>query len=124
VERVFEWPGETETLHVSIDVLAGIRQHVILEIVHNDEVIVNRIVDSPNAFIPVHSPQLVLPGLVSVRLGSVSEEMPMMITESQLARLDTVIRVLVPLENPREPSGESIARRLVGRVRQLARKRT
>jgi glycosyltransferase involved in cell wall biosynthesis len=124
VERVVEWPGETETLHASIDVLAGIRQYVILEIVHNDEFIVNRIVDSPNAFIPVHSPQLVVPGLVSVRLGSVSEEMPMMITESQLARLDTVIRVWGPMGSPRERTGPSLARRFVRRVRQLARKRT
>jgi len=35
-----------------------------------------------------------------------------------------VIRVLGPLGNPREPRGESIARRLVGRVRQFVRKRT
>ena len=124
LERVFDWPGETETLHVSIGELAGTRQYVILEIVHNGDVIVNRVADSPTEFIPVHSPQLLVPGVVSVRLGSVSEELPTMIAESRLTRLDTVIRVLGPLENPREPRGESIARRLVGRVRQFARKRT
>jgi hypothetical protein len=123
VERVFGWPGETETLHVSLDLLVGTRQYVILEIVHNDDIIVNRVVDSPSELIPVHSPQLVVPGVVSVRLSSFSEEMPTMITESKLTRLDTVIRVWGPMESPQKPSGENSARRFVHRARQLTRKR-
>jgi hypothetical protein len=118
LERVFYWPGETESLHVSIDLLAGARQYAILEVVLNEEVIVNRLVESPREFIPIESPRLRAAGVMLVRLASVSEEMPTMIAESRLTRLDTVIRVLGPLEDPREPSGESIVRRLVGRVRQ------
>ena len=118
VERVFGWPGETETLLVSIDLLVGTRQYVVLEIVHNGEVIVNRLADSPGELIPIHSPKLVVPGVVSVRLGSVSEEMPTMIAESHVTRLDSVIRVLGPLENPREPSDESVVRTFINRVRE------
>ena len=118
VERVFDWPGETATFFVSIDLLAGLRQVVILEVVLNDEIIEHRLAYSPGDLIPVHSPKLVVPGVVSVRLGSVSEEMPAMITESRLTRLDTVIRVLGPMGSPRERSVVSIARRFVHRVRE------
>ncbi len=123
VERVFDWPGETETLHVSIDLLAGIRQYVVLEVVLNDDIIANLVAYSPGEFIPVQSPKLLVPGVVSVRLGSVSEDMPAMIRESQLTRLDTVINVLGPMGSPRERTGPSLARRFVRRVRQLTRKR-
>jgi len=124
VERVFDWLGDTDTLHVSIDVLAGIRQYVILEVVLNGDVILNRLAYSPGEFIPVNSPKLLVPGVVSIRLGSVSEELPMMITESQLARLDTLIRVFGPMESLRKPRDEKIARSFIHRVRQRTRKRT
>jgi hypothetical protein len=105
-------------------VLAGIRQYVILEVVLNGDVILNRLAYSPGEFIPVNSPKLLVPGVVSIRLGSVSEEMPMMITESQLARLDTLIRVFGPMESLRKPRDEKIARSFIHRVRQRIRKRT
>jgi len=117
VERVFEWRGEAEVLHVSIDSLAGTRQNVILEVVLNDEVIVNRLVDSPREFIPLDSPKLRAPGAMLVRLASVSDEMPIMMTNSQLNRLDTVIRVSGPMESPRGRTGASIARRFIHFVR-------
>ena len=118
VERVFDWPGETGTFFVSIDLLAGTPQNVVLEVVHNDEIILHRLVDLPSKSITVHSPKLVVPGLVSVRLGSVSEEMPTMMTESQLTRLDTVMRVFGPMQTRRKPGGENSVRRFVYRVRE------
>jgi hypothetical protein len=126
VERVFDWPGEAETLFVSVDVLAGTPQNVVLEVVLNGEIVLHRLADLPSKPIPVHSPKLLVPGVVSVRLGSVSKEKPTMISESQLTRLDTVIRVFGPMESPqkgpmeslRRPSGQNIVRRFVHRVRQ------
>jgi hypothetical protein len=113
VERDFEWPGETATLFVSLDLPLGTGQQVILEVVLNDDIIVHRLVDLPSKPIPVHSPMLLAPGVVSVRLASVSEDRPTMITESQVAQLETVIRVFGPMESLHKPHGANIARRFV-----------
>jgi glycosyltransferase involved in cell wall biosynthesis len=119
VERVFEWPGETATLFVSLDLSAGAGQDVILEVVLNGEIILHRLVELPSKPIPVHSAKLFVPGVVSVRLGSVSDDMPTMITESQLARLHTVIRVFGPLEGLHKPMDTTLDRRFIHRVRKL-----
>jgi hypothetical protein len=97
VERVIDWPGQTETLHVSIDVSLGTRHAGILEVVFNGEIILQRVVYLPGKPIPVDSPKLVAPGVLLVRLANASEKMPILITESQLMRLDTVLRILGPM---------------------------
>jgi hypothetical protein len=124
VERVFEWCGETTTLYVSLDFLAGTGQNVILEVVLEDEIIANLLVYSPSELIRVDSPKLSTPGVGLVRLASASAEMPTMITNSRLRRLDTVIRVFGPMVSPRELTVANIARRFVHFVRKRVRRPT
>jgi glycosyltransferase involved in cell wall biosynthesis len=117
VERVVEWPGESSVMFVSVDLFAGIRQGITLEVVHNNTIIYNQLVFAPSEFFPVYSPSLLVPGTVCLRVANASEEMPAVIAKSRLRQLDSVIRVLGSIRGPQSRSGAMIARRFVHFVR-------